>query len=151
MAIFEKLKAPDSSRWAAMRVTWAGMRQRKEVAHIEGRLAEYRMEMNTRLLALLNINTCGNSEHQSSVKKQLDNIQSEAQTMSLSSSGELKSLRVDFVKILAKLDEDCSAMMRVRAAQLRHQMMVSIMNKSQEMSKNIISTPLMKYLSRLSI
>ncbi|KAL4407801.1 hypothetical protein CABS03_10035 [Colletotrichum abscissum] len=99
IAILDTLKARRNSRWAALRVTWAGMRQRKEVAHIEGRLAEYRMEINTRLLALLN-------EHQSSVKKQLDDIQTEAQNMSLSSAEELKLLRAEFIKLLAKPDDD---------------------------------------------
>ncbi|KAK1498980.1 hypothetical protein CCUS01_02600 [Colletotrichum cuscutae] len=106
IAILDTLKARRNSRWAALRVTWAGMRQRKEVAHIEGRLAEYRMEMNTRLLALLNIDMYGNSEHQSSVKKQLDDIQTEAQTMSLSSAEELKLFRAEFIKLLAKLDDN---------------------------------------------
>ncbi|KAF5487340.1 hypothetical protein CGCS363_v013500 [Colletotrichum siamense] len=97
--ILEKLKAKRNSRWETFKTTWASMRRADDINDIERRLGEYRAEMNTRLLALVN-------EQQSGIKSQLDVIQTEAERLSSSSATELKQLRSDFVNLLRKLEED---------------------------------------------
>ncbi|KAK2773512.1 hypothetical protein CKAH01_13552 [Colletotrichum kahawae] len=99
IGILEKLKAKKNSRWETLKTTWASMRKADDINDIERRLGEYRAEMNTRLLALIN-------EQQSGLKSQLDVVQTQAETLSSSSATELKQLRADFVSLLQKLERE---------------------------------------------
>lgn len=111
--ILDKLRLSKSSRRRSIMKVLSGAWKRSEIAALEARLGEYRAQMNVRLMAAMkyappgrsptsrHLLTMWASDKQSSIKSQLDAIESEAGEMSSSSAAELKTLREEVIRLLS--------------------------------------------------
>ncbi|KAH8664510.1 hypothetical protein BX600DRAFT_464573 [Xylariales sp. PMI_506] len=84
------------SRYKALKVQWAILRQSGEISSIENRLAQFRAEITVRLLALF-------LEEQSSIKAQLDTVQHGAFYCQSIRADEIKHSREELVSTLERL------------------------------------------------
>ncbi|KAE9363293.1 hypothetical protein N431DRAFT_564836 [Stipitochalara longipes BDJ] len=96
-AILKDLEMKEGNKiWRSLEAKWKSMRKEKEIATIEQKLIEYRLQLLLRLNLML-------SEQQTSVKSQLDNIQEAGLQLSIDSLDKLTTVHQAIQSLEQKL------------------------------------------------